>query len=470
MNSLKLYHLIMSEISTELIKKAVYKLCYDANICLNEEVYSKVLNAYKTIDRIETKNILKSILQNAKIAYEKKRPLCQDTGQVIVFVEIGQNVKLTGNYIEDEINSAVEQCYKDNFFRKSVVLNSVFDRTNTKSNTPAIIYTKIVEGNDISLKVLIKGAGSENKTKLEMMLPTSSEKEVIKCCGDIVLSAGENSCPPMFIGIGIGSTADKASIMSKQALIKNDFSEDEKKLANKIKDYINTKAPIKYSDSYVLDVKVLTSATHIACMPVCVTINCHSDRTAECYITNENIEYKNTVPQFINFEVEDKLKEIEADDIESIKALKKGEEILLTGEIYVARDMAHKRLNELLISGQDLPFNLENKIIFYAGPCPNKPNEVIGSIGPTTASRMDKYAVSFYNQGIIATIGKGSRSKEVEDVIKKNGVKYFTVTGGIAALLAEKVVSSEIVAFENLGAEAVYKLQVKKFPLRVELG
>ncbi len=470
MNGLKLYHFIMSEISTELIKKAVYKLCYDANICLNSEVYLKILNAYKNTDRIETKNILKSILQNAKIAYEKKRPLCQDTGQVIVFVEIGQNTKLIGNYIEDEINSAVEQCYKENFFRKSIVFNSVFDRTNTKSNTPAIIYTKIVDGNDINIDVLIKGAGSENKTKLEMMLPTSGEEEIIKCCGDLVLAAGENSCPPMFIGIGIGATADKASIMSKQALVKKDFSEDEKKLADKIKNYINTKAPIKYSDNYVLDVKVLTSATHIACMPVCITVNCHSDRTAGCIIKNGQIEYKNKLPDFVNFDMENIAEEIQANDIKTIKSLKKGEEILLNGEIYVARDMAHKRLNDMLLDGKQLPFNLENKIIFYAGPCPNKPNEVIGSIGPTTASRMDKYAVSFYNQGVIATIGKGSRSKEVEEVIKQNGAKYFTVTGGIAALLAEKVVSSEIVAFEDLGAEAVYKLQVKKFPLRVELG
>lgn len=460
----------MSDISTKLINKAVYKLCYDANICLNNEVYSKLFNAYNNADRIETKNILKFILQNAKIAYEKKRPLCQDTGQVIVFVEIGQNVKLTGNYIEDEINSAVEKCYKENFFRKSVVINSVFNRENTKSNTPVIIYTKIITGDEIKLSVLIKGAGSENKTKLEMMLPTSTEEEIIKCCGNLILSAGENSCPPMFIGIGIGGTADKASIMSKQALIKNEFSENEIIFANKIKDYINSKAPIKYDNSYVLDVKVMTSPTHIACMPVCVTINCHSERMAGCIIKNGEIEYIKKVPQFIDLEINNIEKEVNADDIESIKHLKQGEEFLLTGEIYVARDMAHKRLNEMILNEKQLPFDLKNKIIFYAGPCPNKPNEVIGSIGPTTASRMDKYAVAFYNKGMLASIGKGSRSKEVETAIKKNGAKYFTVTGGIAALLADKVKKAEIIAFEDLGAEAVYKLRVEKFPLRVELG
>ena len=448
----------MIEVSTELIKSAVYKLCFEANTCLDDRVYSKILSAYNS----SNDKILKTILQNAKISYETKKPLCQDTGQVIVFVELGQNVKLTGEFMDNAINSAVEECYFENFFRKSVVENAIFDRTNTKTNTPAIIYTKIVEGDEVKIKVLIKGAGSENKSKLEMMLPTASEEEIIACCGDLILSAGENACPPMFIGIGIGGTSDKASILSKEVLVKEEFSNKEKDLAQKIKNYVNSKS----RNNYVLDVKLKSIATHIACMPVAITINCHSDRTSSCTIKNGEINYEHQIPYFINFEDSEDIKEVFANDIETIKSLKQGEEVLLTGEIYVARDMAHKRMLE----ADTLPIDIKDKIIFYAGPCPNKPNEAIGSVGPTTASRMDKYAVELYNKGLLATIGKGSRSEDIKTAIKQNNAKYFTVIGGVAALLSDKVKNSEIIAYKDLGAEALYKLQVEKFPIKVELS
>lgn len=447
----------MGKISTKLIKEAVYKLCFEANTCLDSRIYSQILNAYQSSNN----KILKTILQNAKIAYETKRPLCQDTGQVLVFVELGQNVQLTGNFLEDEINSAVEKCYIENYFRKSVVENAIFDRKNTKTNTPAIIYTKIVKGDEVKIKVLVKGAGSENKSKLEMMLPTASKEEIIKCCANMILSAGENACPPMFIGIGIGGTADKASIQSKNAFFDNNFSDEEKQLALKIKDYVNS----KQNEIYVLDIRLKTFSTHIACMPVAITINCHSDRTSSCTISNNKIVYEHKVPDFIDFESEENLKEICVDNIETIKGLKRGEEVLLTGEIYVARDAAHKKMTE----AENMPIDIKDKIIFYAGPCPNKPNEVIGSIGPTTASRMDKYAIELYNKGLLATIGKGSRSNEVELAIKENHAKYFTITGGIAALLADKVNFSQIIAYEDLGAEALYKIYVEKLPVKVAI-
>ena len=452
----------MIEISTELIKEAIYKLCFEANTCLDDRIYSKILDAYnKTNDEI-----LKSILQNAKIAFDKKLPLCQDTGQVIVFIEIGQNVHLTGELLENAVNSSVSKCYEENFFRKSVVKNAVFDRANTKDNTPAIVYTKIIEGNSINLSVLIKGAGSENKSKLEMMLPTSSEEEIIDKCSELIISAGKNACPPMFIGIGIGGTADKATLISKEALVKENFSNEELNLAEKIKNKVNEQT----SQNYVLDVKVSTTSTHIACMPVAITINCHSDRTSSCTITENKITYNHKTPNFIEFENgNNKKQEIFVNEVEKIRNLKQGEEILLSGKIYIARDMAHKKLKEMLDKGENLPFDIKDSIIFYAGPCPNKDVEIIGSVGPTTASRMDKYAVELYDKGLLATIGKGERNQAVKNAIERNNAKYFTVTGGIAALLSDKVNKKEILAFEELGAEALYSIDVEKFPVRVEL-
>ena len=461
----------MSEISTKLIKEAVYKLCYDANICLNKSIYSKILENYKTITNETVKNTFKLILQNAKMAYENKKPLCQDTGQVIVFVEIGQNVSLKGDFLETEINYAVKKCYKENFFRKSVVKNAIFGRTNTKTNTPVIIHSKIVKGDEIKLSVLIKGAGSENKSKLEMMLPTSTRKEVIKKISDLILEVGVNSCPPMFIGIGIGGTSEQACLMSKEAFVYEKFSKDEKAFSKEILNYILNNSPKEFPEAFVLDVKTKTNATHIACMPVAITINCHSDRYSSCTIKKDDVIYHHNKPKFIDIKEEkNNKKEVYVHDIKTIKSLKNGEEVLLSGEIYVARDMAHKRLNDMLEKGETLPIDLKDKIIFYAGPCPNKKGEVIGSVGPTTASRMDNFAPKFYDMGLLATIGKGLRNKNVERSIKRNKAKYFTVVGGVAALLSNCVVKNEIIAFEELGAEALYRLEVKNFPIKVEIN
>lgn len=457
----------MIEISTKTINEAIYKLCYEANICLDNRIYSKILNAYNYCEDGYEKYILKNILINAKIAYEKKLPLCQDSGQVIVFVEIGQNINLTGNFIEDEINSAVEKCYSENFFRKSTVKNALFDRTNTKTNTPVIIHTKFIKENEVRLKVLIKGAGSENKTGLIMMLPSSSEDEVVKAISDMIIKIGTSACPPMFIGIAIGATSEKSAIMAKEVFFKTDFSDNEITLANKIKNKINKN--FLNLKNYVLDIKLTTTSTHIACMPISISVNCHSDRISECIIKENNITYLHQKPNFIDLNEDNKnLKEIKTQNKNEIINLKSGETILLTGEIYVARDMAHKRLTDLMEQNKALPINLKDKIIFYAGPAPEKEGEIIGSIGPTTASRMDKYAEKFYENGIIATIGKGERSLETEKIIKKLNGKYFSVIGGIAALLAQKVKSKEVIAFEDLDPEAIYKLYIEKLPVKVE--
>lgn len=461
----------MKSISTEIIKEAVYNLCYMANICLNKDIYEKISKAGESSKNTETRTILASIMQNSYIAYTKKRPLCQDTGQVIVFIEAGQNINLNGEFLEDAVNEAVSECYTDNYFRKSVVNNAVFNRENTQDNTPCVIYTKYIKEDEIRIKVLIKGAGSENKSKLIMLLPTETKEDIVKKTGDIILSAGINACPPMFIGIGIGFTADKAAVMSKEVFFENEFTPDEHDLSKKIKEYVNNKAPEPYKNCYVLDVKIKTAPTHIACMPVGITINCHAERLASCVISTENkITYCSEIPEYkLIKENNDNYIEIHTHETEAIRNLEIGTKVLLTGEIYVARDMAHKRLAELIKQNKSLPIDIRDKIILYAGPCPNKPNEIIGSIGPTTAERMDKYAVELYNRGLLATIGKGGRSEEIKKTILKNKAKYFTMTGGIAALIAERVKKSEITAYNDLGTEAIYKLYVEKLPVKTEI-
>ena len=460
-------------ISSTTIQNAVYDLCVEANTALSDCVFEKILSAYQSETNADAKQALQLILKNAKMAYDTKKPLCQDTGQVMVFVKIGGGCRIEN--LTEAINNGVARAYQENFYRKSVVKNALFDRTNTATNTPCIIYSQIIEGDGLEIELLIKGAGAENMSQTAMLSPTSSQDEIVEFVKSVAQKAGPNACPPMFIGVGIGGTMDYAAVLSKKALLlDNDIDEDHKELAARIKFSVNNLeigvAGLKGAFT-ALDVKVLTDFTHIASMPVAVTINCHSSRHAKCEISQLGVATHpaNLIRDYVA-EDEDFLDflKIDSSDIEALKALKSGQKVLLSGEVYTARDMAHKRLVEMLTAHQNLPFELKDKIFFYAGPCPCKDTEIIGSVGPTTSSRMDKFAPTLYEAGLFATIGKGERSEALQRVVKQVGGLYFTVIGGIACYLSDKVVKKELIAFEDLGTEAIFKLTVRDFPLRVE--
>ena len=447
------------KINSEILYNAVYQACFRANIYLPEEVYG----ALKKIDKagLEPKSKMTKIFANAFIASKNVRPLCQDTGQIICFVSLGSKIQLD-KPLNDVINSAVEACYRDNFLRKSVVKDAFFDRNNTKTNTPAIIYTEIAEGEEIKINMLVKGGGAENMSALKMFNPSASEQEIMDFVLETVKNAGENACPPLFLGIGLGGTADYALVLSKKAF----FIPENRDFCEKLKNYVNENSPTK-----VADVKMLSAQTHIASLPVGITVNCHSTRHASVVINGDGFEILSKFAEPDNLKINsDGLKEVCAQNAEEIRKLKTGEEVLLTGTIYTARDMAHKRLAEMLKDSAPLPFDLKNSIIFYAGPCPKTETEVIGPIGPTTAKRMDKFAPLFYNSGVSATIGKGARSSEVKESIKNNNAIYFSMQGGVASLMQSCVKAVKIMAFEDLGTEAVYELKVDKLPLKVELG
>lgn len=466
-------------ISSKTIEDAVYNLCVEANTTLNDDVFSKILDAYDSEKNHDAKQALGLILKNAKMAYEKKMPLCQDTGQVLIFVKIGHNCCIQN--LNELINNAVAKAYQENFYRKSIVKNALFERVNTKTNTPCVIYTEIVEGREIEMELLVKGAGCENVSAIEMLSPTASEDEIVEFVVSVIKKAGSKGCPPYFLGIGIGGTIDYAGVLSKKALLlKEDIDENHKKLADKIKDAVNN-LNIGVAGlggaATVLDVKLLTDFTHIANMPVAVTVNCHSSRHVKCIVQGNDVIYypQNKVKNYLSNEDDfSDFIEVNTSDIEKLKSLKQGQKILLTGEIYTARDMAHKRLVEMIEKGEELPFDLKDKIIFYAGPCPGgkchiqqESGCIIGSVGPTTASRMDKYASILYEKGVLATIGKGERSEEVKKTMQKVGGLYFTAIGGIACYLSDKVRSNILLGFEEFGTEAIYKISVVQLPLRL---
>jgi len=449
-------------INSETIKDTVYNLCLMAAQNLSFQAYEILREEYKK----NPSQKLSNILENAKTAAEKNKPLCQDTGTVHVFLDIGNDVYFDKNLYK-AINEGVSKCYKENFFRKSITENLLISAKNTRDNTPAIIETEYHQGNDVVIRILLKGAGCDNVSSLEMMLPNTTKEDLIDFVSQKVLKKGKNACPPLFITVACGGSA---SNVLKNAE-KNYFSDKKNELAEKIKNKINSCADKKYNNFFAADVKLSLYPHHMASFPVGISINCHSLRIAQAKINSDNsVIYSKTVQNYeeVQKSIDNNIKEVFTSDLESIKNLKEGENILLTGEILIARDAAHRKMKEILDNGGKLPLEIKDKIIFYAAPCPPKSDEITGSIGPTTSSRMDKYISEFPQ--VAGTIGKGVRSKAVQEYIRKNNKVYFEVEGGIAATLSSKFTSYKIIAFEELLSEAVAIATVKELPVTVSIA
>ncbi len=423
-------------LNTKIFYDVTYNLCKNANTTLPYGVYKKLQKAPIAPD------IKAQILKNAYLAHKKSRPLCQDCGQVVIFLDLGQDAALVGGYIEDVINKAVEDCYKNEFLRKSVVYDAIKNRTNTGTNTPCIIHTRIIKGDEVKILLALKGGGAENTSQLKMFNPTANIEEIYDFIKQVASDAGKNACPPMSLGVGAGGTVEVAALLAKRALCEG---ED---------------VPLEIED--VFEVKMLSAPTHIANLPVCVNTNCHSARHAAAVIKSDGSVHYN----FKDYEIKDvetssSAPKIHTAEIDKIKNLKIGDKIMLSGTILTARDQAHKRLCDMIKKGENLPVNLKNSIIFYCGPAPKKEGEITGPLGPTTSGRMDKFAPTLYNQGVLATIGKGGRTI-------KRGL-YLTLTGGVACLIQQCVKKCKIAAFEDLGAEAIYELEVENLPLEVNI-
>ena len=457
--TISLYHVRMVEIKSSDIEKAVYELCVNANTMYDAKLYANLIQKFNNAcgdDKIKYSNILKNI----KLSFETKRPLCQDTGQVIIFAKIGNKVTITGKTFNEAVNNAVEKAYTENFYRKSVVTNTLFNRANTRTNTPAIIYTDIVDGDNIHIDLTAKGAGSENCSVIKMFNPSAAKTDIFKFIKDSVILAGEKSCPPLVLGIGAGGTLEYAALLSKKAFFHTP-DEAEQQFIDELREYL------KDIEESILDIRLCTASTHIASLPVALTISCHSTRHAGCTIKGNDIFYQKNTCDYLQTDDDSSFREVSSCDTETIRSLLPGENILLSGEIYTARDAAHKKFEEYFKQHSCLPVDLKDKIIFYAGPCPAAKDEIIGPIGPTTAARMDSFCELTYSNGLLASIGKGERSAQACEKIKKYNGKYLIAQGGIACLLSQCVKSCETAAFEELGTEAVRKLYVEKLPLKV---
>ena len=472
----------ISFINTEKITEIVSKLCKHANLYVSQDVYRQLYGAYQKESYPESKNVLWQILENMKIASQIKRPICQDTGFVVVFAEIGQDVHIEGGLFEDSVNAGVAKAYTENKFRYSIVEDPVFERKNTNTNAPAVIHTKIISGNSIKISLLVKGCGSENVGVIQMLKPFAGAEEIINFAVEAVKNSARNTCPPVRLGIGIGGTLDYATFLSKKALLESARSKEELELSDdklsKLElEILNRSNDLKIGasgfggDTTVFGVNILSFPTHIAALPVAVNFSCHASRYAFVEIFEDEVKYK-FQPDYEfgkTSDTEEQLKSVNVDDIEALRSLKAGDRVSLSGYIYTARDAAHQKMADALKAGEELPFEIKNKIIYYVGPCPAADNEIIGPAGPTTAARMDKYTPELMNTGLFGSIGKGKRNEEVIESIKNNKGIYFITTGGTACLLAGKIKEAEVIAYPELGSEAIYKLKTENFPVTVAI-
>ncbi len=435
---------------------------------------------------IAAKDAILQILTNSKLAAYGNRPICQDTGIVTVFIKQGMDLRWNSDKtIEEMVNQGVRKAYlnKDNPLRASIVKNPISERLNTKDNSPAVVHISLVPGTDLDISIAAKGAGSENKAVLGMLNPSDN---IIDFILDEIPKMGAGWCPPGVLGIGIGGTADKAMLMAKESLFETiDIQELTKKgPSNKIESLrvelyekinrLGIGAQGLGGLTTVLDVKIKDYPTHAASLPVAIIPNCAANRHIHFKMTGDG-PVKLKPP---NLEVWPKAEwspketstRVNIDTLQKkdLGKFKLGQSLLLSGKILTARDAAHKKLKELADNNQPLPdgLDLKNRFIYYVGPVDPVGNEVVGPAGPTTSTRMDKYtSLMLKDYEVIGMIGKAERGKEALESIKKNKVVYLIAVGGSAYLISQAIKSSKLIAFPELGMEAIYEFEVEDMPV-----
>ena len=434
------------------------------------------------------KDAIGQILVNSKMAAIGKRPICQDTGIVNAFIKIGMGCRFDSDMsLQEMVDEGVRQAYlnPDNPLRLSVVANPATDRKNTRTNCPAVIHTELVAGNGIDVHIAAKGGGSENKSKCVMLNPSDSIVEWVK---KTLPTMGAGWCPPGIIGLGIGGTVEKAMLMAKESLMGPvDMPEllargpQNKLEALRIEIYqainsLGIGAQGLGGLTTVVDVKISEYPTHAASLPVAMIPNCAATRHVHFHLDGSG-PAKLTPPPLttwpdIKMEAGAGGRRVFLDQLTKadIATWQTGETLLLNGKILTGRDAAHKRIQELYASGQGLPegVDFKGRFIYYVGPVDPVRDEVVGPAGPTTSTRMDKYSSMMLEQaGLLGMIGKSERGDATIELIKQHQAVYLMAVGGAAYLVAKAIKKSRVVAFADLGMEAIYEFEVEDMPVTV---
>ncbi|MGL1956710.1 MAG: fumarate hydratase [Colwellia sp.] len=443
--------------------------------------------AYHKEESTAAKDAIAQILINSRMSAQGKRPICQDTGIVTCFVKIGMNVQWdkTDLTVQQMVDEGTRRAYlnPDNPLRASIVADPAGARKNTKDNTPAVVHIDLVAGNGVEVMIAAKGGGSENKTKMVMLNPSDSVADWVE---KTLPTMGAGWCPPGMIGIGIGGTAEKAAVLAKESLMDPVDIQDlidkgaqtaEEKMRLEIYDRVN-KLGIGAQGlgglTTVVDVKIKSVPTHAASKPVVMIPNCAATRHVHFHLDGSG-PADLTPPKLeewpdITWEVGENVRRVNVDGLTKvdISEWKTGETVLLSGTILTGRDAAHKRIADMLAAGEELPVDFTGKFIYYVGPVDAVGDEAVGPAGPTTATRMDKFTeMMLADTGLLGTIGKSERGAETVESIKNHKSVYLMAVGGAAYLVSKAIKKARVVAFEELGMEAIYEFEVEDMPVTV---
>ncbi|MFY9512260.1 MAG: fumarate hydratase [Rubrivivax sp.] len=444
--------------------------------------------AYENEQSAAAKDAIAQILTNSKMCAEGRRPICQDTGIVNVFLKIGMDVRWEGfpGSIADAVNDGVRKGYlnPDNVLRASVLDDPIFARKNTRDNTPAVVHMELVPGDKVDVTVAAKGGGSENKSKMYMLNPSD---DIVDWVLKTVPTMGAGWCPPGMLGIGVGGTAEKAVLLAKEALMDdidmyellqrgpgNKLEELRIELYEKV-NALGIGAQGLGGLTTVLDVKIKTFPTHAASKPIAMIPNCAATRHAHFVLDGSGPAFLEPPSLDLWPDVKwapdynkSKLVDLNRLTPAEVASWKPGDTLLLSGKLLTGRDAAHKRIADMLAKGEPLPVDFTNRVIYYVGPVDPVRDEVVGPAGPTTATRMDKFTETMLAQtGLIGMVGKAERGPVAIESIKKHKSAYLMAVGGAAYLVAKAIQGAKVVGFADLGMEAIYEFDVKDMPVTV---
>ena len=454
-----------------------------------QDYVQAVAAAYQREESPAAKDAMAQILTNSRMCALGKRPICQDTGIVVAFVRVGMDVRWEGATmsITEMVNAGVRKAYMlpDNVLRASIVSEPAGKRRNTGDNTPAVVHFDVVPGDKVEVDVAAKGGGSENKSRFAMLNPGD---DVVEWVVNQLPGMGAGWCPPGQLGIGIGGTAEKALLLAKESLMQPiDMSELKargaknriEELRIEIYDKVNALgigAQGLGGLTTVLDVKILDYPTHAASKPIAIIPNCAATRHVHFELDGRGVATF-TPPRIedypdVHWHPAEDARRVNLDAVtrDDIAKWQPGETLLLSGKLLTGRDAAHKRIVEMLAKGEKLPpgVDFNGRFIYYVGPVDPVRDEVVGPAGPTTATRMDKFTETMLAQtGLIGMVGKAERGKVGLEAIKKHAAVYLIAIGGAAYLVAQAIKSAKVVAFADLGMEAIYEFEVLDMPVTV---
>ncbi|MBA56119.1 MAG: fumarate hydratase [Pseudomonadales bacterium] len=449
--------------------------------------FIKAVNeAYEAEESPAAKDAMAQILINSRMCAEGHRPICQDTGIVTVFLKVGMNVQWNAKMsVTDMVNEGVRRAYNnpDNVLRASILEDPAGARKNTKDNTPAVIHYEIVEGDTVDVHIAAKGGGSENKSKMVMLNPSDS---IVDWVLKTVPTMGAGWCPPGMLGIGIGGTAEKAMVLAKESLMdpidihelmKRGPSNRVEELRLELYDKVNALgigAQGLGGLTTVVDIKIKDYPTHAASLPVAMIPNCAATRHVHFELDGSGVADL-PVPKLedwpeISNAGSQSAKRVNLDTVtpEEVQSWQPGDTLLLSGTMLTGRDAAHKRMVDMISKGESLPVDFTGKFIYYVGPVDPVRDEVVGPAGPTTATRMDKFTETMLAKtGLLGMIGKSERGPVAIQAIKDHKAVYLMAVGGAAYLVSKAIRKSRVVAFEDLGMEAIHEFVVEDMPVTV---